>query len=210
MVDTANNTFHTSVYHKPTSQGTCLNADSECVEKYKNSVIVNYLNRAYKITENWQEFHIELQHIKQMLVNNNYSNTKIDTLINTFIQQKQVQRNTMQSSKNSIQIYYNNQMHQNYVIEERVIKDIIKNNTKTIDPTQKLNIIFYYKNPKCSNLVMKNNLSAKPTTLQQTNVVYSFSCPSPHCKAEQYIGLTQTTLSRRLTMHAQAGSIFQH
>ena len=88
--------------------------------------------------------------------------------------------------------------------------DIIKNNTKTIDPSQKLNIIFYYENPKCSNLVMINNLSAKPTTLEQINVVYSFACPSPHCKAYQYIGLTQTTLSRRLTMHAQAGSILQH
>ena len=101
-------------------------------------------------------------------------------------------------------------MHQNYRIEERVIKDIIRNNSKPIDLDQHLNIIFYYKKPRCSNLIMKNNLAIKSTPLQKTNVIYSFSCPSPHCKADQYIGLTQTTLSRRLTMHAQAGSILQH
>ena len=209
MVDTSDSTFHTTVYHKPTDHGTCLNADSECVEKYKNSVVVNYLNRAYRITNNWHDFHTELQQIKQMLVNNNYSNTKIDEITNKFIQQKQ-KHNENESCKNVIQVYYNNQMHRNYVIEERVLKDIITHNTKPIDPCQKLNIIFYYKNSKCSNLVMRNNLTTKPNTLQQTNVVYSFLCPFPHCKADEYIGLTQTTLSRRLTMHAQAGSIFQH
>ena len=57
---------------------------------------------------------------------------------------------------------------------------------------------------------MKNNMASPPATLQQTNVVYKFTCPFPHSKAEDYIGFTQTTLSRRLTMHGQNGSINRH
>ena len=73
----------------------------------------------------------------------------------------------------------------------------------------KLNIIFYHKNVKIANLVMKN-IALTLSTLQKTNVVYLFECPLPHCQAETYIGLTQTTLSRRLTMHGQDGSIYKH
>ena len=78
LVDTSNNNFHTSVYHKPTDHGKCLNAHSECVEKYKNSVINNYLTRAYKVTSSWTEFHNEVVFIKQKLINNNYSNRAVD------------------------------------------------------------------------------------------------------------------------------------
>ena len=210
MVDSSDNVFHASVYHKPTDHGTCLNANSECVEKYKNSVIINYLNRAYKVTDDWQEFHREVVRIKQILVNNNYSNTIIDSLTNKFLQQKQSPSNISNEIKHKLNVYYNSQMHRNYKVEERVIKNIVYSNTKTINPNDKLNVIFYYKNIKASNLAMKNNLTDRAPSLQQTGVVYCFTCPSPHCKADQYIGLTQTTLSRRLTMHAQTGSIFQH
>ena len=57
MIDISNNTFKTTVYHKPTDQGHCLNALSECSHKYKDSVISNYLNRAYKISQNWPDLH---------------------------------------------------------------------------------------------------------------------------------------------------------
>ena len=56
LIDISNNSFHTSVYHKPTDGGQCLNAESECTDRYKISVIRNFLNRAYKISQTWQEF----------------------------------------------------------------------------------------------------------------------------------------------------------
>ena len=198
------------VYHKPTDYGTCLNGNSECVDKYKNSVVVNYLNRAYKVTTNWTDFSQEMQHIKQMLVNNNYSNQKIGNLMKNFIEKKMTVTANVQPEIKPLNIFYNNQMHNNYKIEERVVKDIIHNNVKSTEPNQRINVTFYYKNQRTSSLVMKNNLNSNNSTLQQTNIIYSFLCPHPHCKADQYIGLTQTTLSRRLTMHAQAGSIFEH
>ena len=57
---------------------------------------------------------------------------------------------------------------------------------------------------------MKHNLAPSPPTLQQHNVEYRFECPLPHSKAEVYVGYTTTTLSRRLTIHNQNGSILKH
>ena len=57
---------------------------------------------------------------------------------------------------------------------------------------------------------MKNNLSMEFSPLRQTNVVYKFTCPHPHSKAEFYVGMTQTTVFRRLTAHTQNGSIYEH
>ena len=48
------------------------------------------------------------------------------------------------------------------------------------------------------------------TNFQQTNVVCKFTCPLPHSQAVEYVGLTQTKLSRRLTYHGQNGSILNH
>ena len=143
-----------------------------------------------------------------MLVNNNYSNTVIDNLIHKFINGKQKPRSN--ETENSIKVYYQAQMHNNYKIDEKIINDIVKKNTKCADPKQKLKFIIYYKNPPTSNLVMKNNLTAPNSPLQQTNVVYQFTCPNLHCQAERYIGMTQTTLLRRLDSHTRNGSILDH
>ena len=209
LVESKLNGFETKVYHKPTSFGTCLNANSECPDRYKNSVVFNYLNRAYRICNTWNEFHLEVMHIKQMLVNNNYTNTTIDHLTNKFIKNK-LDLQTQNNIKKIIPVFYQAQMHKNYKIDEKVLNDIVQKNSKCNDPSQKLKVIFYYNNPRTSNLVMKNNLTTEYSPLNQTNVVYQFTCPYPHRKADCYIGMTQTTLLRRMNAHAHNGSIFEH
>ena len=65
----------------------CLNLYSEWPESemYKDSVVANYIKRSYTVSVNWYEFNIEIDKIKQILVNYNYSNTRIDKLINLFL-----------------------------------------------------------------------------------------------------------------------------
>ena len=48
--------------------------------------------------------------------------------------------------------------------------------------------------------------------LMRTNVVYQYDCPSEDCRLQNnsYVGYTTTTLSRRLTLHKQAGTIKTH
>lgn len=103
-------------------------------------------------------------------------------------------------------------MHANYKIDERIIKELIYNNTNTNNNNKKLQLIIYYRNNKTSSLVMKNNLNPPPTKLQNTNIVYEFTCPLEHRhgQAEKYVGHTTTTLSKRLSIHGQTGSIKDH
>ena len=75
---------------------------------------------------------------------------------------------------------------------------------------RRLNRIF----AKTSNLVIRNNSSPSIGVLQKTNVIYKFKCPLGDCISDNnniYVGLTSTTLSRRLTMHlSDTSSIAQH
>ena len=200
-----NEKINTTIYRKVTDTGKCLNYKSECHQKYKNSVITNYLNRAYKICINWKDFHLEVDKIKQILVNNNYPNKIIDNHIKNFLSKKM---SGINNTTNNIKIFYQNQMNDNYKIDERILQDILQNNIKCNNNNEKIKIIFYYKNIKTSNLVIKNNLSST-RKLDMTNIVYKFVCPFMTCKSE-YIGHTRTCLKRRLDYHTYSGSIQAH
>ena len=62
--------------------------------------------------------------------------------------------------------------------------------------------------------IIRNNSSPSIGVLQKTNVIYKFKCPLGDCISDNnniYVGLTSTTLSRRLTMHlSDTSSIAQH
>ena len=201
IIDSNETQFKTNIYRKPTNFGTCMNGAGECTEKYKNSVIHNFLNRAYKVNQNWQDLHTEIQYIKQMLINNNYSNTLVDKQISKFLNSK-LNINSTEPKKSTIDVYYQNQMHGNYKLDERILKNIISDNTTSTQPDNKINLVIYYKNKQSSSLIMKNNLSPPLPPMHQTNLVYKFICPIQHCKAE-YIGYTECTLSRRMVGHCQ-------
>ena len=209
LVNNSNNTFETSVYHKATDKGQCLNANSECCAKYKRSVITSYLNRAYKVTSNWQHFHQEINHIKQVLINNNYTNREVDNHIRIYLDKKFNNNVNNNDNKNNINIFYKNQWHENYKIEERIIKNIIKTNIKCKQSNDKINIIIYYKSIKTSNLVIKNNPSTSLDTLDTPNVIYKFKCNLSPCQVE-YIGQTRMCLRKRLNNHVYKGSILDH
>ena len=212
-VDASGTAFDLSVYRKETNVGTCLNARSECPDKYKASVITSYLNRAYKISSSWENMIQEIDKIKQLLINNDFNNSAVDYHIKKFLDKKINPSNNNHDSQNksNIDIFYQAQTHSNYKLDERVLKDIVYRNTQVVDPNKKLNLIIYYKNIKTHNLVMKNNLSPPPTVLQQSNVIYQFECPLSHGNViPRYVGFTQNKLSRRLTMHLQQGSIRNH
>ena len=101
-------------------------------------------------------------------------------------------------------------MHKNYKLEERVIKNIITENTQCISAFDQLNVIFYYDNNKSRSFVMKNNSAPKPSKSDQTNLDYCFTCPFNHHLPEKYIGKTQKTLASRMQSHIYRGSIKDH
>ena len=127
-----------SVYVKPSNSGVCLNFNSECPDRYKASVVYSYLIRAYKLSEDWNSFHEEIIRIKQLLVNNNYTNAFVDNIIYKFVSCT-VQCNSNEADVNvsthlhlgpgvvdEVPLFYCNQMHPNYALDERAIKQIIR------------------------------------------------------------------------------------
>ena len=70
--------FTTSVYQKPSNTGKVMNAQSECPERYKKSVMRAFIRRAHKHCSSYELLHSELSRIKQVLVNNGYSNSEVD------------------------------------------------------------------------------------------------------------------------------------
>ena len=104
-------------------------------------------------------------------------------------------------------VFYRNQYTDAYRTDERVIRQIIRNNVRCIKPNDTLKLVIYSKNTTIKGLVSKNNQSPPPSDLQKTNVVYEFKCQTGECEHlnNSYIGVTTTSLSRRLTMHKGPG-----
>ena len=94
------------------------------------------------------------------------------------------------------------------------MKTSIHGNILPTDPNKKIKLIIYYKKFKTSNFGIRNNSSSSIGVLQKNNVIYQFKCPLGDCISDNnniYVGLTSTTLSRRLTMHlSDTSSIAQH
>ena len=82
------NKLSTTVYRKATNTGECLNYNSICPERYKISVIQNFLHRAYLICSDWEEFSVEVKRIKQLLINNNFPNYIVDKTTSKFMNNK--------------------------------------------------------------------------------------------------------------------------
>ena len=72
--------------------------------------------------------------------------------------------------------------------------------------------MIYYENSIGKTLLPKNYQSSSPSELQKTSLIYEYLCKTGDCERLQssYIGVTQTTLSRRLTMHKGSGAIKDH
>ena len=215
LTDIENNDFTTSVYHKPTDVGRCLNYKSECPDKYKVSVVKSYMKRAYEVSSSWDLFNAEVSRMKQVLINNGFPNYIVDREVQTLMDNINNNNNT-NNTQDTIKLYYANQMNNNYKTDETVIKNIIKHNVKPKNPTDNIELIIYYKNIKTKQLVMKNNLQER-RQLDITRAIYQYTCPHDVCKhppnpkvINAYTGFTTMFVTRRLSYHKSNGAIQKH
>ena len=156
-VNVTNGKRSTNVYRKKTDGNACLNGSSECPARYKRGVIRTYVRRAIKICSSWELFNQEMTHVKQMLVNNDYTvadiDREIEAAVSDFIKPENRSKN---GDKNTHVLFYKNQMSPAYKLDERILKDIIKSH---VTPTgnDRLKLLVYYKNRRTANMIMRNN-----------------------------------------------------
>ena len=79
-IDASDSSYVTEVHRKKTDAGKCLHGKSECPQRYKESVIRAYVHRALKNCSSWSLVDQELKRVKQMLVNNCFSLSLIDSI----------------------------------------------------------------------------------------------------------------------------------
>ena len=124
---------------------------------------------------------------------------------------------TPSSQKTYIKHFYRNQMHYNYKSNEKILKTLIHRNIFPTDPNKKIRLIIHYNKFKTSNLVIRNNSSPLIGVLQKkkTTLYINFNVLWEIVSLIIiiiiiYVGLTSTTLSRRLTMHLSDKSSIAH
>ena len=99
LVEKRNGAIKTTVYRKPTDNGKCLNAISECPDRYKLSVIKGFLYRAKNLSTDREDMLVEISRSKQILINNGYTNRDVDTEIRKLLRTEH--RNDEHSSSNN-------------------------------------------------------------------------------------------------------------
>jgi len=110
-------------------------------------------------------------------------------------------------------LYYKNTMNAGWKTDERVLRNIIKNNCMPTNRQDELQLNIYYRTPTTANMIMSNNPSRDHALLKQANVVYFYNCTKGDCALlpkSGYFRLTTTSLSRRITMHLQTGGPKTH
>ena len=103
-----------------------MNARGECPERYKVGMIRGLIDRTHKISSSIEIFNVECNKLKQLLINNGYSNFLFDSVLKKYVQQKQSQ--SQETSNQTHDLFYRNQMASSYKIDEKVLKNIIKQN----------------------------------------------------------------------------------
>ena len=66
-------------------------------------------------------------------------------------------------------IYYRNQFSDNYKLDERIMKYIIKNNVKCCHPKDSIQFPPYYRSNKITNLIIKSNLTPPTNNLKKNS-----------------------------------------
>ena len=214
LVQRGDGGFNTTVYTKPTNIGRCLNARGACPETYKRSVVSAYVNRALTHCSTWRQTHAELDRVRQLLTNNGYKEEMIENCIRSKMDkfQKDETRRQEEEEDTTIPLYYKMNYGTKYQDECKVFRGIIQRGVTTVDPQKRIDLRIYCRPNQMASLVMRNSTAPPKEKEARTNIVYKFICPERNCESSEasYIGLTRTTLRRRLQNHRNQGAIFQH
>ena len=80
-----NGKFVTSVYRKPTFSGVFTNYESFIPTYQKRGLLDTLLHRSFSICCDFKTFHFEIDHLKTILIKNNYPLNFIDSCIKLFL-----------------------------------------------------------------------------------------------------------------------------
>ena len=191
----------TKVYVKPTNTGLLLHYQSHVDIRYKRSLILTMLDRAYRISSDWSYFSQECDRLETVFLKLKYPKHLFNLAVKQFVDSKVADQQHIPSTDTTtppirVIIPFKDQVSAN-VVKKR-LTDLSSKIKTTIQPvfiSRKLN----------EDLKVRE---VKPATVNQQCVVYKFQCNL--CDAG-YVGYTRGHLHERVDGHKQkSSSICKH
>jgi hypothetical protein len=176
--------IETSIYRKPTHSNRYLNFRSYHALEYKKSVIRTLINRIFSHISNPQLMQLELEHLKDILENNNYPISLIQSIYDKLNQHEISEKDvdTKLDPSKIISIPYIKGTSEQ--IRNLMTKDDFK--------------IVYSKGQNIKSLLCQRNARS---LMDKNNVVYRVNCND--CTST-YTGNTKRKLAQRLGEHKKA------
>ena len=81
LISRSENSFKTSVYHKPTFSEVYSNFSSFTCDQYKIGLIFTFLFRTFSVVSDVSRFHTEVSHLKEILRKNAFPIKLVDNCI---------------------------------------------------------------------------------------------------------------------------------
>ena len=123
---------------------------------------------AYAICSTRQLFDKRIHTIKQALINNGYSNSMFDVILNTYLEKRIRANSNAIDSHTYHSVYYRKTISAQYKTDEIIIRNTIHKIITCRNKDDKLKVIIYYPSNTIAGLVTRNNQSPKPHPLKQT------------------------------------------
>ena len=183
--------FSTNVYRKPTFTGLLTSFDSFIPESYKRGLIFSLLNRCFNICSSYEIFNVELEKLKQILLNNGYPSRFIDCCVKSFLDKIPLNATNKPQTASKRTIYFSLPYTGQHFTQIRTqLRKLLSSAYPQIDirfiarPSVRLFHFFSFKDKIPARL--------------RSHVVYNFTCRS--CGAS-YIGETTRHLHTRVANH---------
>ena len=189
-------------YHKSTYTGLLLNFKSFTSFSYKISLIKCLIDRSFKICNNWNSFHNDIENIKSNLIKNVYPPSLIDKVIKKYLGYKFSSNQSQLKDAPDVHYfklpYIGNLSHHIKKKLSKLSKEFCKENfnIKLVFNSLKIKNYFSYKDPIPDDL--------------KSFLVYKFTCAS--CSSS-YIGETCRHFKTRIEEHIKTDNkshIFKH
>ena len=198
-----NNQYLTlQTYHKLTYTGLLLNFKSFTSFSYKISLIKCLIDRSFKICNNWNSFHNDIENIKSNLIKNAYPPSLINKVIKKYLDYKFSSNQSQLKDTPDVHYfklpYIGNLSHHIKKKLSKLCKEFCKENfnIKLVFNSFKIKNYFSYKDPIPDDL--------------KSFLVYKFTCAS--CSSS-YIGETCRHFKTRIEEHIKKNNkshIFKH
>ena len=190
LVTRSDNQFSTSVYRKSTFTGLGISYFSYCTQRFKLNSIKTLLHRAFEVSSNFHNLHIEFDFLKNFFKMNGFPTKLIENMIGKFLKQK-LSPPPLKITVPKKPLYFTLPY---FGPKSEELKEEISTTLSRYFMHIKFNPILINSNTIGSFFKFKDKLPL----CSCSSVIYKYRCSL--CESE-YIGSTRRTLGMRLAEH---------